>query len=251
MAYFKKEQKSENIEKGKDAIEKELKRIGISYEEIFKNEYINPMLDRYKYKNLEEMYAAIGFGAISATKILARMLIEYRKEHKEEDLEEKIEELAKTRNNKIKPSTSGIVVKGIDNCLVKLSKCCNPLPGDEIIGYITKGRGVSVHRKDCVNVGELFEEENRIIDVEWYEENKLSYNVDIEIYANDRQGLLADIISQIGTTKAKLVAVNAKANKERIAITEITIEIENLDELNKVIRCVRKVDSVYDVTRKK
>ena len=109
------------------------------------------------------MYAAVGFGANSAVKVIAKMLQEYRKEHQEEDIEEKIEELRKQKENKQKPSSSGVIVKGIDNCLVKLSKCCNPLPGDEIIGYITKGRGVSVHRKDCVNVKDLLSEENRII----------------------------------------------------------------------------------------
>lgn len=147
-----KAEKSENIEKGKDLIEKEIKRIGMSHVELFKQEYIDAMLDRYKYKNLEDMYAAVGFGANSAVKVIARMLQEYRKEHQEENVEEKIEELRKQKESKQKPSSSGVVVEGIDNCLVKLSKCCNPLPGDEIIGYITKGRGVSVHRKDCVNV---------------------------------------------------------------------------------------------------
>ena len=126
----KKERKSENIEKGKELIEKEIKRIGITHAEIFKNEYITPMLDRYKYKDLDEMYAAVGFGAISPVKIIARMLIEYRKEHKEEekDIEQKIEELSKAKAKKVKPSSSGIVVRGIDNCLVKLSRCCSPLP---------------------------------------------------------------------------------------------------------------------------
>ena len=123
------------------------------------------------------MYAAVGFGANSAVKIIARVLQEYRKEHEEENIEEKIEQLAKAKARKPKPSNSGIIVKGIDNCLVKLSKCCNPLPGDEIIGYITKGRGVSVHRKDCVNVKELIKEENRIIEVYWEDEEKASYNV--------------------------------------------------------------------------
>lgn len=250
-AWFKKEQKSENIEKGKELIEKELKRIGIDYVDIFKDEYINPMLDRYKYKNLEEMYAAVGFGAISAGKIIARMLIEYRKEHKEENLEQKMLELEKNKTKSKKFSNSGIIVKGIDNCLVKLSKCCNPLPGDEIIGYITKGRGVSIHRKDCVNVKDLLDEENRIIDVQWYNKEKAAYNVDIEIYANDRQGLLADIIKEIGNTKAKLMAVNARATKDRIAVTEITVEVENVDELNKVLKLLRKVDSVYEVKRKR
>ena len=251
MSWFKKEKKEENIEKGKESIEKELKRIGISYENLFKTEYITPMLDRYKYKNIEEMYAAVGFGAITATKIIARMLIEYRKEHKEEPIEEKIEELATAKPNKIKTSDTGIIVKGIDNCLIKLSKCCNPLPGDEIIGYITKGRGVSVHRKDCVNVNELLKEENRIIDVQWCDQEKTTYTVDIEIYANDRNGLLADIIQKINNSKAKILSINARATKERIAITEATLEVDNLEGLNKIIREIRKVDSVYEVNRKK
>ena len=179
------------------------------------------------------------------------MLIEYRKEHKEEPIEEKIEELSTARKNPPRPSDSGIIVKGIDNCLVKLSKCCNPLPGDEIIGYITKGRGVSVHRKDCVNVNELLKEENRIIDVKWYDQEKVTYTVEIEVFANDRNGLLADIIKKINDAKAKILGVNARATKERIAITEVTLEVDNLDGLNKIIRELRKVDSVYDVKRKK
>lgn len=248
--WFKKENKIENIEKGKESIERELKRIGIPYSELFKVEYINPMLDRYKYKNLEEMYAAIGFGAMTATKVIARMLIEYRKEHKEEPIEEKIQELSVSKQEKIKPSSSGIVVKGIDNCLVKLSKCCSPLPGDEIVGYITKGRGVSVHRKDCVNINELLKEENRIIDVQWYGQEKVSYTVEIEIFANDRNGLLADIVQRINDSKAKLLGVSAKATKERIAITEVTLEVDSLEGLNKIIRELRKVDSVYEVNRK-
>ena len=253
MSWFKKERKSENVEKGKELIEKEIKRIGVAHSELFKNEYITPMLERYKYKDLEEMYAAVGFGAMSPVKIIARMLIEYRKEHSEEekDIEKKIEELSQPKAKKTKPSSSGIVVKGIDNCLVKLSRCCSPLPGDEIIGYITKGRGVSVHRKDCVNVNDLFKEENRIIDVEWYNQEKTSYNVEIDIFANDRNGLLADIIKTINDTKAHLIGVNARATKERIAMTEVTVEVESLDELNKVIKNLRKVDSVYEVSRKK
>ena len=250
--WFKKEQREENIIKGKEAIEREIKRIGINYNDLFKQEYLTVALNRYKYNSVDDMYAAVGFGAISATKIIARMLEEYRKEHKEEDLEEKLEELENTKKqHNYKSSKTGIIVKGIDNCLVKISKCCNPVPGDNIIGYITKGRGVSVHRTDCVNVKELLTEEERIVDVEWAKEDKATYTVDIEIYANDRVGLLADIISQISMTKTKLIAVNAKANKDKIAITEITIEVENLDTLNKTLKALRKVDSVYEVKRKK
>lgn len=251
-SWFKKEKKAENIEKGKTSIDKELKRLGLSHDKLFKTDYITPMLNRYKYKDLDEMYAAVGFGANSAGKVIARMLIEYRKDHKEEEIEEKLEELSKAKTDrKTKPSSNGIIVKVIDNCLVKLSKCCNPLPGDEIIGYITKGRGVSVHRKDCVNVKDLLKEENRIIDVSWVEEKQASYNVDIEISANDRSGLLADITKALSTAKANIVGINAKTGKDRIAIIELTLETKNIDELNSILKAVRKVDSVYEVTRKK
>lgn len=250
QSWFKKEQRSENIEKGKDLIEKEIKRIGISHDELFKQDYINAALDRYKFKNLEDMYASVGFGAISQVKIISRMLEEYRKSHKEENIEQKIEELTSKRKT-VKPSSTGVVVKGIDNCLVKLSKCCNPVPGDNIIGYITKGRGVSVHRTDCVNVKDLLKEEDRIIDVYWYTEKAASYNVDITVFANDRSGLLAEVIQVLSNLKTKLMGLNSKATKEHIATIEITIEVENIEELNKVLKELRKVDSVYEVTRKK
>ncbi len=251
LSWFKKAQKAENLEKGKELIEKELKRIGFSHTDLFKPEYVEPMLDKYKYKNIDEMYAAVGFGANSAVKVIARMLQEYRKEHEEENIEAKIEELSKARMKKPRPSDSGIIVKGIDNCLVKLSKCCNPLPGDEIVGYITKGRGVSVHRKDCRNVKDLISEESRMIDVEWYNENKSSYQAEIQVNSNDRAGLLMDVLREIGNTKAKILGVNTKTTKEKIAILDITLEVENLDELNKAQKAIEKVNSVYEVRRKK
>ena len=178
------------------------------------------------------------------------MLEEYRKEHKEEDIEEKIEELVQTKPSQAKPSKTGIVVKGIDNCLVKLSKCCNPLPGDAIVGYITKGRGVSVHRADCINAKQLVSEENRLIDVSWYNQGKAKYNVEIEVFANDRKGLLSDVIKKVDDTKSILIGVNTKTTKERVAILDLSLEIEGLDELNKVIKIIRTVDSVYEVRRK-
>ncbi len=252
LSWFKKAEREDNIVKGRDLIEKEIKRIGMSQTELYKQEYVNAALNRYKFATIDDMYASVGFGAISPSKIISRMLEEYRKEHKELNIDEKIEELSKAKKINKKASDNGIVVKGIDNCLVKLSKCCNPVPGDDIIGYITKGRGVSVHRTDCVNVKELLDEDSRIIDVEWYNANKqASYTVDIEIYANDRSGLLADIIKELSNLKTKLLAVNSRANKEKIAITEVSVEVENLEELNKILRALRKIDSVYEVKRKK
>ena len=251
QAWFKREQREENIDRGKELIEKEVKRIGMSYTELFKQEYVNVALERYKFKNLEDMYASVGFGAISPVKIIARMLQEYRKDHNEENIEAKIEELANQKKRPVNAQNNGVIVKGIDNCLVKLSKCCHPVPGDNIIGYITKGRGVSIHRTDCSNIKELIQEEDRLIDVAWASQEKASYFVDIEIFANDRNGLLADIVKEINNTKINLQAVSSRITKEKIAVTEVKIEVENIEELNKVLKALRKIDSVYEVKRKR
>lgn len=248
--WFKKALRSENIERGKEMIDKEIKRIGMTHTELFKNEFIQVALDRYKFKTIDDMYASVGFGGITASKIISRILEEYRKDHKEENIEKKIEELTEKRNVP-KPSKSGVVVKGIDNCLVKLSRCCNPVPGDKIVGYITKGRGVSVHRADCVNVKQLVSDENRMIDVYWYNQAKTKYHVAIEVFANDRKGLLADIIQQLDKAKATILEISSKVNQERITITDIMIEIENVEDLNKTMKILRDVDSVYDVKRRK
>ena len=249
--WFKKAQRAENIEKGKETIEKEIKKLGIKQSDLLKQEWIKKVLERYNYATLDDMYAGVGFGGIGANKIIARLLEEYNKEHEEADFEEKIEELSKLKPTKSKPSPSGVIVKGIDNCLVKLSKCCNPLPGDDIVGYITKGRGVSIHRANCVNTKDLLNDEERMIEVSWFEETKEAYNVELEIFATDRNGLLKDIIKQIENSKVKLMGVTSKANKEKIAITELTVEIKNKEELNKLRAALSKVESVYEVKRKR
>ena len=251
QSWFKKNQRAENIEKGKDLIEKEIKRIGIPYSKLFKNEYVQVALERYKFNTIEDMYSAVGFGAITAAKVIAKMLEVYKKDNQDEYIEQTLEDLINERARKNKPSNVGIVVKGIDNCLVRLSKCCNPVPGDDIVGFITRGRGVSVHRKDCVNVKDLISQEDRMIDVYWYNNLSSSYNVDIEILANDRNGLLADIIKQIASVKTRLIAVNSKLNKDKTVTTDVTVEVENLEDLNNILKALRKIDNVYEVNRKK
>ena len=249
--WFKKTEREENIEKGKDILDKEIKKIGMSHSDLFKPEWIQVALNRYNYNIVEDMYASIGFGGISPNKIITRLLEEYKKEHEEETIEEKIQELVTEKPSKRKAPKSGVIVKGIDNCLVKFSKCCNPVPGDDIIGYVTKGRGVSVHRKDCSNLKDLLSEEERIIEVEWYDEtNKAEYNVDIEILANDRTGLLSDVVKEITNQKINIMGVNTRTSKDRIATINTTLEVQNIEQLNQVIKQIRKVDSVYEVTRK-
>ena len=252
LQWFKKNERQQNIEKGKEIIDREIKRIGMNHKDFFIQKYYGPMLQRYAFKTLDEMYSAVGFGSIGASKIISRTLEEYKKFNNDEEdatLEEKLQKLSE--DEKTKTSKTGIIVKGIDNCLVKISKCCSPVPGDEIIGYITRGRGVTIHRKDCKNIKDLLEDEGRIIDVFWDDEKKHSYNVEINIFANDRIGLLADIMNVIATSNVNIVAVNSKSTKDKIANIEITIEVKNLEDLNQAVRKLGKVDSVYDVKRKK
>ena len=150
-SWFKKENREINIDRGRSAVENEFKRLGISQSELFQSKYLDPMLKRYGFAGVDEMYAAIGFGGITAAKIVTRLRDSYQNEHKES-----VGDIlpAKQMQKKTVKSNTGIEVLGVDNCLVRLSRCCNPVPGDDIIGFITRGRGVSVHRRDCVNISD-------------------------------------------------------------------------------------------------
>ena len=250
--WFKKNERDLNIERGKEIIARELKRIRLNSDELLTSKNIESTLQKYSFKTIDDMYAAVGFGSITATKVLSKILEEYRKTKPNTEIEEKIEELHTRHNINENVSKTGIIVKGIDNCLVKLSKCCNPVPGDEIIGYITRGRGVTVHTKDCVNIKDLFKEEERIIDVYWAQEStNKSYNVEMTVYANDREELLGDIMRTAQQDNSKIVGVQAKSNKEKIVMVELTLEVKDIEAVNKIQRELGKIDSVYDVKRKK
>ncbi|MBF0985941.1 MAG: bifunctional (p)ppGpp synthetase/guanosine-3',5'-bis(diphosphate) 3'-pyrophosphohydrolase [Clostridiales bacterium] len=250
--WFKKNERDLNIERGKEIIARELKRIRLNSDELLTSKNIESTLQKYSFKTIDDMYAAVGFGSITATKVLSKILEEYRKTKPNTEIEEKIEELHTRHNINENVSKTGIIVKGIDNCLVKLSKCCNPVPGDEIIGYITRGRGVTVHTKDCVNVKDLFKEEERIIDVYWAQEStNKSYNVEMTVFANDREELLGDIMRTAQQDNSKIVGVQAKSNKEKIVMVELTLEVKDIEAVNKIQRELGKIDSVYDVKRKK
>ncbi len=251
--WFKKEKREENIIRGKEMLERELKKQGLSYTQLFRTEWVEIVLKKYNFASQEDLYAGVGYGAITANKVITRLKEEFKKTLKPEELEEILETIAQTKNDRKKKHTleSGVVVKGIDNCLVRLSRCCNPVPGDEIIGYITRGRGVSVHRSDCINISADQEEEERLIDVKWRTTNDVAYKADITLMANDRTSLLLDVTNCITEAKIPIKAVNARTTKEQITVITLTLEITNTEQLEKIIKRLRKIDSVFDVTRNK
>ncbi len=251
--WFKKEKREENIIRGKEMIEKELKKQGFTYNQLFKPEWIELVLRKYNFSSLEDLYAGIGYGAMTTNKVLTKLKDEFKKTLKPEELEQILENIAQNKNEKKKKRVpeSGIVVKGIDNCLVRLSRCCNPVPGDEIIGYITRGRGVSVHRSDCINVTAGLEEEGRLIDVKWFSTVDVAYKADITVMAHDRTALLLDITNSIAELKIPIKALNARTTKEQETVINLTLEITNTEQLEKIIKKLRKIDSVFDVTRNK
>jgi GTP diphosphokinase / guanosine-3',5'-bis(diphosphate) 3'-diphosphatase len=254
--WFKKENREENVLRGKESIDKELKKQGLTYSQVFKSEWIDLMLKKFNFNSLEDTFSAVGYGGISSSKIVAKLKEEYRKT-KPEELEDEIEQelLAKQEKEKEKKKKSlpenGVIVKGIENCLVRLSRCCNPVPGDKIIGYITRGRGVSVHRSDCTNVVNNTGEDERMIEVKWFTAANVAYKADITVMANDRTALLMEITNAIGEARIPLKAINARTTRDQIAIINLTLEINDTEQLDKIIKKLRKVDSVFEVTRNK
>jgi len=250
--WFKKERREENIIKGKEMLEKEAKRQGYVLSQLLKNEWIEPILKKYGFHLVDDIYAAVGYGGLTTSQVLVRLINEYKRYQKvaaaesEEDIAAR---QAKAERPK-KHADNGIHVKGVDNILVRIARCCNPVPGDKIIGFITRGRGVSVHRADCVNVVNIApEERHRLVDVEWSGEDKASYNAEIQIIARDRHLLLADITSTLANMDITLTSVNARTNRVRQAFINLSLEIKNTQQLEKVMRQLKKVPDILDVHR--
>ena len=248
-SWFKKENRDANIERGRNAIDAEFKRLGLSQTDLFKSKYLDPMLKRYGFAGVEEMYAAIGFGGITAAKVVARLRDSYQTDNKENLPPEIV-----VKQSKIKPNKTnlGIEVKGVDNCLVRLSKCCNPVPGDDIIGFITRGRGVSVHRCDCINIQEenLTEDmRSRMIQCDWLEGISTSFSAELSLACTNRNGILADVIGVVSEQKLNLLATNARALKDKTALIDITIEVTSKEQIDSIIRKLHRVPGVYEIKR--
>ena len=248
--FFKKERREENIEKGKEMLEREARRQGYSLSQLLQKDWSESAWKKYGFHSAEDMYSALGYGGITTNQILFRLIDEYKKANQPdvEDLASKGEvrpRRASTSNDK------GVKVKGIDNIMVRFSKCCNPVPGDDIIGYITRGRGVSIHRADCINLQDPLVEKHRFIEVNWVDEHKASFSSEIQILARDREMLLADITKTISDMKITVTAINARTTKNKQVIINIMMEINDIDQLKKVIKQFEKIDKVVDVFRVK
>lgn len=242
--WFRKELKDENIIKGREMLEKEAKRKGYDFKTLFRTEWVKGVFKKFTLQSTEDMYAAVGYGGITTGQILSRLIDEYRKENK-------IEPKKQITPQKLRRpgDLSGITVKGHDDMLVRFAKCCNPVPGDKIVGYITRGRGVSVHRADCSNINIVDFEEGRMIDVSWSKNEKSSYNVEIQVTADDRTGLIAEISNQLYTMGFSFTSVNARMGKNHTAIIVMGLEITDITQLEDIIKSLKDISAVRDVFR--
>ncbi|WP_067727308.1 RelA/SpoT family protein [Oceanobacillus damuensis] len=250
--FFKKQRREENVVKGKEAVEKEIRALNIEPKDVLVADNMQRVFDKFNFTNEEDMYAAVGYQGITAALIATRLTEKIRQtRQKEQDLAATIEEVKTDQTSKKgHKRDSGVRVEGVDNLLVRLAKCCNPVPGDEILGYITKGRGVSVHRSDCPNV-QTEEAKQRYLHVEWENENtdKKQYHVDIQITGYDRRGLLNEVLQAVNEMKTNITHVNGKSDRNKIAIIQITILIHNTSHLRKIVERIKQIKDVYTVTR--
>ena len=256
--WFKNEVKEDNILRVKEMIDRYCKAKGINYSEISKPEYMEKVMTRYAFRDWDSVLASIGHGGLKEGQVINKMLEEKEKKQKKEitdatilneltDMTGKAPEIAKK-------SKSGIVVKGIHDLAVRFSRCCNPVPGDEIVGFVTRGRGISIHRTDCINMINLPEDERaRLIDAEWQkpemDSGSTTYSTEIKVYANNRIGLFVDISKVFTERQIDIKSMNVRTTKQGMATIIMTFDIHGVEELNRLTDKIRQIESVLDIER--
>lgn len=253
--WFKRENKEENIEKGLEALEREAKRLNYSWKELCCDNRIQQVVKQLKSNTENELYAACGYGGIPVSTVLLRLVELYKKSKEHEDARkttEQIIEKLKVQGAKKAKNGTGVLVKGEPGVMVRMAKCCNPVPGDDIIGYITRGRGVSVHRSDCTSLGHTPEDLERMIEVSWDEASTESFHVGIDIQAYDRSGILMEVMAVLSELKITITNMNAKVleNTKNVMIN-IVVEIRDISQLDFVMTKLRRIREVYTVQRSK
>ena len=253
--WFKKELKEDNILKGKEMLAQYARAKGFKIANYTKTQYLEAVLRKYGFRDWDSVLAAIGHGGLKEGQVFNKLVEAYDKENKKNLTDEQVLEAASETQEKlhIAKSKSGIVVKGIHDVAVRFSKCCNPIPGDEIVGFVTRGRGITIHRTDCVNVLNMSEtDRTRLIEAEWQQpdtKEKEKYTAEIQVYANNRTGLLVDLSKIFTERKIDLRSINSRTSKQEKATISMSFEIGSKEELRSLIEKIRQVESVIDVER--
>ena len=253
--WFKKELKEDNILKGKEMLAQYARAKGFKIANYTKTQYLEAVLRKYGFRDWDSVLAAIGHGGLKEGQVFNKLVEAYDKENKKNLTDEQVLEAASETQEKlhIAKSKSGIVVKGIHDVAVRFSKCCNPIPGDEIVGFVTRGRGITIHRTDCVNVLNMSEtDRTRLIEAEWQQpdtKEKEKYMAEIQVYANNRTGLLVDLSKIFTERKIDLRSINSRTSKQEKATISMSFEIGSKEELRSLIEKIRQVESVIDVER--
>lgn len=251
--WLKKECREENIVQGKEYIEKECRRINVPVSELFKEEWLKSVYKKYNFNSIDDLYASVGYGGLTAQKVVLRLNEEYQRLKKEKG-EAKEEIAVRHTEKKRKINNSGVEVIGIDNCLVRLSGCCNPVPGDDIVGFITKGRGVSVHRADCANMQPSAlsaDDRLRFIPVEWSNNQKAVYVATLTVETEDKPGMMMAVTAVLTDMKINCVSIEARVTKNRVGIMNLGLEISDSADVKKAANKIRQIPGVISVSRTK
>ncbi|HAT4271569.1 (p)ppGpp synthetase [Clostridium perfringens] len=249
--WLRKARREENLERGKEMLEKECKKQSLVFSDLCKGPLYDKLLKRYHLNNVEEVYVAVGEGELLSSTVISKLKENVVKQVTEEELNKNIEEqIAKTERQTKKKQSYGVTVKGLNNIMVRFARCCNPVPGDDIAGYITKGRGVSVHRKDCSNFKAIVEKQReKVVDVSWGTEKGTAYVAELEVKAEDRMCLLSDVMLVITDSNLSLLSLNAKSGKNGVANINIQVKIDNIEQLKELMKKIRRLQGILDVYR--
>ncbi|MEW9053753.1 MAG: bifunctional (p)ppGpp synthetase/guanosine-3',5'-bis(diphosphate) 3'-pyrophosphohydrolase [Neobacillus sp.] len=250
-AFFKKQRRDENVDKGRELVEREIRAMEFDLKEILTTENIKKVADKFNFASEDDMYAAVGYNGVTALQVANRLTEKWRKKRDKEQSATITNAISDLKSfPQTKKRESGVRVSGIDNLLIRLSRCCSPVPGDEIVGFITKGRGVSVHRADCTNI-DSNDAQSRLIPVEWESSlnDRKEYNVDIEISGYDRRGLLNEVLQAVNETKTNISAVSGKSDRNKMATISMSIAIHNVSHLQKVVERIKQIPDIYSVRR--
>ncbi|MAT17086.1 MAG: bifunctional (p)ppGpp synthetase/guanosine-3',5'-bis(diphosphate) 3'-pyrophosphohydrolase [Leifsonia sp.] len=245
--WFTKERREEAIEQGKDSIARAMRKQNLPLQRLMSADVVSEIASQMRYESVEALYAAVGEGHVSTQHVIEKVLASMQAAP--ENDENEVPFTSKGRARQLRPSDSGVLVRGADDILVKLAKCCTPVPGDQIVGFVTRGAGVSVHRSDCTNVASLLNEQDRIIEVEWAPTSSSVFLVQIQIEALDRSGLLSDVTRVLSEHHVNILSASVNTSTDRLAISRFVFEMGDTVHLDRLLSAVRRIEAVYDAYR--